>query len=233
MSLFSGTSSGGGGNADRLPYVKYNAKAGRLYRVDREQIGPSEWATSEEEITNTFSAVFDPENIEIGWIYYPTGAAPLFAVSRIGEPKPARPSNDFKEGFVITMKLAASCADGKPAIRQLSGNAKVVQAGIDAFYTEYQAGKGANPGMLPVVSLAEVTPITTENKYGKQTNFQPVFKITKWVKRPDDLVYKATPISEAPASTPAPVASSAPPSTGSTRVDPPKAKAAELEDAEF
>ena len=220
-----GFSEGNGGGGDRMDYIKYNAKAGRMYRIDRENSG-SGWETFENEITNDFTAIMDLENIEVGWMHFPAGASPSFALSRIGEPKAARPSPDHREGFRVTMKLSQACAGGKPAIRELTGNAAVARRGMDDLHNDYLAGVGANAGMLPVVKLEKVLSVTTENKHGKQTNYQPVFKIIKWQKRPDDLVFK-------PSAAPGPVASSAPPSTGSTRVDPPKAKAAELEDAEF
>jgi hypothetical protein len=221
-----GFSEGNSGGSDRLDYIKYNAKAGRMYRIDRENSG-SGWETFENEITNDFTAIMDLENIEVGWMHFPTGSAPSFALSRIGEPKAARPSPDHREGFRVVMKLSQASAGGKPAIRELTGNAAVVRRGMDELHNDYIAGVASNPGMLPVVKLEKVASITTENKHGKQTNYQPVFKIVKWVPRPDDLTFKPS------VAAPAPSAASAPPSTGSRQAEPPKAKVLEDDFAEF
>lgn len=218
-----GFSENTGGGSDRLDYLKYNARAGRLYRVDRENDG-SGWVTSETEITNNFTAVADIENIEVGWMHFPTGAAPVFRLSKIGEPKPARPNADFTEGFRLVMKLSAATAEGKSAIRELTGNAKVIRKGMDELHNEYLEGIKDNPGKLPVVKLEKTIPVVIENKHGKQTNYQPVFKIIKWVPRPEDL----QPVASVPASS---APASAPPSTGSKTVAPPAAaKVPELED---
>lgn len=231
MALGISTESGGGnGEYDRMPFIGYNAKAGRVYRHDRENTGDG-WVTTKHEITMEFQAIMDLENIETGWLNFPSGAAPSFALARIGEPKPARPSPQHKEGLRVVMKLSQACADGKPAIRELTGNAKTLVRGFDDLHNQYLAGKDANPGMLPVVKLKKVVEIESEykvdGKLTKQSNFQPVFEIIKWLPRPEDLIYKPT------ASAATIPAISAPPSTGSTRVDPPKAKVLEDDFAEF
>jgi hypothetical protein len=223
-------STGGGDSGDRMPYINYNAKAGRIYRIDRENTGEG-WETFKQEITNDFQAIMDLENIEIGWLDFPTGAAPSFALSRIGDPTPDRPSPKHKKGFRVVIKLSQACAGGKPSIRELTGNAKVLVRGFDDLHDQYLSAKGANSGLLPVVKLEKSLEIESEykvdGKLTKQTNYQPVFKIVKWVPRPDDLAYKPA------AAAPAPAAQSAPPSTGSRQAEPPKAKVLEDDFAEF
>ena len=92
--------------------------------------------------------------------------------------------------------------------------------GIDLLHDDYLAGVKANAGKLPVVALDDTVPIESGSGAKKSTNYQPVFKIVSWVKRPADLE-NSTGRSEAKA---APAATQkSPPSTGSTRAAPPPA----------
>jgi len=67
MALSIPTSSGGGDGGQFLPIVKYDARAGRVNRIDREQ-GVDGWMSHSTDITTKFSAVMDLENLEIGWM---------------------------------------------------------------------------------------------------------------------------------------------------------------------
>ena len=64
---FSTEMSGGG---DFTPIVKYDSRAGRIFRVDRVQTNDG-FVSDPVDITQGFKAVFDFENIEVGWIDFP------------------------------------------------------------------------------------------------------------------------------------------------------------------
>lgn len=189
---------------DFLPIVKYDARAGRLSRVDR--------VNNENvpvDITKSFKAVFDLENLETGWIDF-TGGAPQFAMSVLGTgPKPEKPSESFSEGVRFIVKLGKDCGGD---VREFASTAKAFLRGLDKLHDEYKSGSAANPGKLPVVSLEDTVAITSGEGARKSTNYAPVFKISGWVNRPEDLVHKARSSSAQPAS---------PPSTGSTKVSAP------------
>jgi hypothetical protein len=51
------------GGGDFLPIVKYDARAGRIFRVDR-----LDRVNNPVDITRSFKAVIDLENIEVGWL---------------------------------------------------------------------------------------------------------------------------------------------------------------------
>lgn len=207
--------------ADIISIIKYDARAGRFSRVDRQNNG-TEWETEQVDITAGFVAVFDLENIEVGWMNFNTGGAPLFHLVKLGENSGQCPSAGFKEGFRIMLKLGKEAGGD---VREWCSVAKTTIGALDGLHNAYLDGVKANSGMLPVVAMKSAHPVKTAAPGGKtQTNYAPVFEITKWVPRPADLVWKAKNASAsgngAPAASPAP---SGPAATGATLASPPKA----------
>lgn len=210
---------------DIVPVLKFDARAGRFFRVDR-----SEGQNNPVDITQGFKAVMDFENIEVGYINFPAGAAPEFRMVPIGSAMPANPGGKFRQGIRMMLKLGKDCGGD---IREIATTAKAVLGAFDSCHNEYLAGVSANPGKLPVVSLKTTVPIVTQGRDErgnpvKTTNYAPVFEIVSWVKRPDDLVFVpkggGAPAAEA-APAPAPAqAAATPPSTGATAVSAPSSE---------
>lgn len=211
-----GFSYGGNGGGDFLPIAKYDARAGRFFRVDKE-----DGVSTQVDITRNFTAVFDFENIEGGWIRFNAGSAPDFVMSPIGSLLPEQPSFDHRKGVRVLIKLNKECGGD---VREVAGTASVFMAGLEAAFDEYTAGVASNPGKLPILVLKDTVPVETSSKTNKSTNYRPVFEITGWVKRPSDLVAKPR------GAAPAEEKSKAPPATGSTKVAPPKAAAKNFDD---
>src|SRR6186997_3068713 len=118
---FSTEPSAGG---DFTPIVKYDARAGRVFRVDREQTADG-FASNPVDITSTFKAVVDFENVETGWMDFPPGSAPSFALVLLssldkGGSLPDRPSVKHKNGVRFLLKLNKACGGDKP-VRELAG----------------------------------------------------------------------------------------------------------------
>jgi hypothetical protein len=218
MALGLNFSSEGGGNY--LGIVKFNAKAGRMFRRDREN-GES----IDTDITRTFKAIIDVENIEMGWMDFDTGGAPSMIMAHHLSPKPQKPSDKYRWGARVVLKLSKELGGD---LREMASNSKSFLRGLDKLHDDYLEGVKKNPGKLPVVTLDESVPIVTGEGAKKSTNYAPAFEITGWTKRPDDLVYTPR---NAPAQDdeedPAP---RTPPSTGSTRAAAPAKKAPESED---
>lgn len=175
----------GGSAEDRTPIIKYDARAGRIFRVDRTQDGGG-WKNNNVEITPVFQAVMDLERIELGWLHFPSGAAPSIVVAPFGEPMPAKPSDQHRSGFRVNMLLGQQSGGD---VREMAANAQVAIKAMDALHDAYMAGRAANPGKLPVVRLAGTTSVTTTGKGENgqpvsSTNYQPVWEIVKWVERP-------------------------------------------------
>jgi len=202
-----GLSYGGGGGADFLPIVKYDARAGRIFRVDRE-----DGVSTPTDITKNFKAVFDFENVQVGWMRFVAGAAPDFVLVDHGQQMPSKPSDDHRQGVRIVMLLSDKCGGD---IREMTGNAAAFLRGIDKLHNDYEEQVVNNKGKLPVVVLDDTIAVESGGGNNKSTNYQPQFKIVSWVPRPKDL--KPSPRGKAAPSRP-----SAPPSTGSQRVEAPQ-----------
>ena len=85
-----------GGSENILPYVKYDARSGRFFRIDRvEKNGKYE----NNAVEISFQAVMDLENIEVGYINFVDGKAPEYLLVPANAPWPAKPPADgWKQG---------------------------------------------------------------------------------------------------------------------------------------
>lgn len=198
------------GSGDIIDIIKFDARSGRIFRRDYDG---TEYQSID--ITKSFKAVFDLENVEVGSIAFGTGA-PQFAVAPLGKAPPPAPTPEHKPGARLMVKLAKDCGGD---IREIASTAKAFLRGLDELHNGYLAGVIDNPGKLPVVILADTVGITTGEGAKKSTNYQPRFEITGWVPRPADLVFVPRAAPQAPA--PAPAARA--PTTGSKPAVPPPA----------
>jgi hypothetical protein len=180
---FSTEASSGG---DFIPIIKYDSRSGRIFRIDRNNDGTG-WNTDLVDITSNFRAVFDFENVEVGWIAFPLGAAPSFRLVPIGTQLPMRPDENHKNGLRVMLKLDKACG-GEHRIREVAGTAKAFLGGVEQIFAEYVRHKKEHPGQLPAISLVSTMPVTTGSGAKQSTNYRPLFRIDGWVARPGDLV---------------------------------------------
>jgi hypothetical protein len=212
MSVF-GFSTEPSAGGDFTPICKYDARAGRIFRVDRLDTG-SGFESNPVDITPIFKAVVDFENVECGWIDFPAGSAPSFALAPMGSRLPDRPSAKHKNGIRFLLKLNKTCGGDKP-VRELAGTSKAFLQGIEELYAEYDREKAKYPKKLPVITLVSTTPVKSGSGQNISTNYRPTFKIDGWAVRPEDLVHIP------PATNGAAPAGATAPSTGSTIAPPP------------
>lgn len=207
----------GGAGGDRTPFIKYDARAGRMFRVDRSEKG-GEWVTDSVDVTNGFSFVPDLANTKVGWINF-SDQGPQKVLVRLGDTMPARPSGTnakgkaaFQQAFEILAALPAGIGGG---IREFASTAGCVIDAVSELHDVFSASPESKTGKLPVVVLESAVPV----KSGQSTNYKPVFRITGWIDRPPSLP-------AAPAQNGFAGASQTPPATGSTQAAPPPPKAA-------
>lgn len=197
------------GDGTFTPYVKFDARAGRWFTKS---------ADGDIDITDGFTAVFDLEQIEVGWMMFASGVAPVYVTQNINlgvPPKPA--SGDFKQGFKMNIALPGLIAGG--GARELSSTAKALIGVIDRLHTEFEETHKIE-ARLPVVKMNGTTVVETKGPNGTTRNYAPNLAIVDWVTRPATLPLKGL---SKPATAPALAAT--PPATGSTPVPPPAAKA--------
>lgn len=218
--------SSGGGDGNIVPFVKYDARAGRFFRNDRtEQNGA--YSNNPVDITQNFKAVVDLEHVEVGYMKFAAASAPEYLLVALGDPMPQKPADPkWKQGARVMMKLHQSCGGD---VRETTSNAAAFLKGIDELHTAFEAGKAANPGKLPIVILKTTLPIVSGAGQQKSTNYQPVFEITGWAPRPVDLVYVAKSNTTQQQST---GDKQTAPSTGSTQVGAPPTKQLETAGAD-
>lgn len=220
--------SSGGSSDDIIPFIKYDARSGRIFRNDR-VAGANGYESQAVDITRSFKAVVDLEQFEVGWMLFGAGAAPQYAMALHGEPMPQRPTQEFRQGVRVMLKLHSSCASGEGDVRELTGNSAAFLRGVDALHDAYEAQKLPNNGKLPVVAMADSVPVTSGSGAKASTNYQPVFEIVGWAVRPKDLVFRpraaAKPAAGAAAAQAPAAERTAPPSNGSTQVGAPAARA--------
>jgi len=182
--------------------IKYDARAGRMFRVDRTQSSTGDWQTDNVEITQGFTAVFDLANIQVGWALFESGSAPSLQWVSAGQPMPPKPTPNHKQAFRVLIKLGRASADPSKDgdVREFVSVAKIVISAIDRLHTEFEAGSKDHPGQLPVVELTSTKAVTTGSKAQSSTNYEPQFSIVKWVPRPADLgEVSAAPVKNEPA----------------------------------
>jgi hypothetical protein len=198
------------GDGTFTPYAKFDARAGRWF---------TKGADGDIDITDGFTAVFDFEQIEVGWMMFASGVAPSYVVQDISLGVPARPQGDqWKQGFKMNVALPMAIAGG--GARELSSTAKALIGVIDRLHTEYSEAPEKSQGKLPVLKMNGTTVVETKGPQGVTRNYSPNLSIVSWVDRPASLVKKSSALVQ-----PQPVQTT-PPATGSTPVPPPAAKPA-------
>lgn len=178
---------------ERLPYVRYNAKAGRFYTVNRLQESDGSWSNDEKEVTLSFVAAFDFGSIETGWMLLSAGQAPVFAMAPLGKPIPAKPADKAQLGF--RMKVMGRALGG---IYELSGTSKALVESIDILHGDFLKAPEAADGKIPVVALVRTVDRKSQFKDDKGTmqqsvNYVPEWTIQQWVDRPSSLGERTVP----------------------------------------
>lgn len=214
-----------GENTDITPFIKYDARAGRMFRVDRTQGGDGMYSSNDVDITMNCAFIMDLENVLVGWVHY----GPQGPQRRMGifgkEEIPARPADKdnfgkplFRQGFSVKVALAKESGGG---IREFGSCAACVLQAMDGLKDAYDAAPEAKQGALPVVKFVNAIPV----KSGQSTNYAPVFEVVAWVTRPEALTPPKSmvqaPAISAPAAAPVQPFSGAPVATGSTPLPPP------------
>jgi len=76
------------------PLLKFDARNGAFYRVDRNANGEIEQTSIVD-----LKAVFDLANLEVGWIRFDAGAPPSFKMVRAGQDIGNAPSDKHRQGL--------------------------------------------------------------------------------------------------------------------------------------
>jgi len=200
MALVTGVSEGDGG--DFVPYIKYDARAGRWYnRVEGQD--------DLDEITNPV-AIWDLATAEGGWIAYLEGMGPDYQMDMNGQPSP-RPSDKHKRGFKLRMFSDKNLG----GLREFSSTAKTVVTAVNTIFEAYAAAPEKAAGKLPVVACTGVLKKTV----GRADVYEPQLSIVDWADRPEAFGAETGPVAPTPAPA-APEASGSVPPPPAASVEP-------------
>lgn len=166
MSLGLSASSG-----EMKPIVKYDARAGRFFRIDR-----ADGVSNAVEITSGFKAVFNLADIEVGYVHFMEGGAPEWAMVKIGQQLPPRPSKEFRQGFRMMIKLPQVLGGD---VREFASAAGCVIAAVDNLHSLYLSAPESKNGKIPIVAMTGASIV----KSGQSTNYAPTFSIVGWADR--------------------------------------------------
>lgn len=119
MALGFNTEARSGG--DILPIVKFDAKSGDFIARNRVQGGDGMWENVEEELQVPFKAIFDFDNIQVGWLSFSSGA-PDFQMVTYGErlPRSRRLITSRPSGSGSTVRVLA-CVSSATAQKHCCG----------------------------------------------------------------------------------------------------------------
>ena len=124
-------------------------------------------------------AIFDVENIELGWLLLDSNTREWKPWAAITKREPIPDEREWKQGFVL--KVYSKELFGNDPVREFSGNGAGVMQFVKNLYdaTEAEFGKGKVPVVKITGSKAE--------KMGKGNTRIIQFEVVKWVARPDVL----------------------------------------------
>ena len=204
------TSAGGG---ERLPILKFDARAGRLFIIDRIQAADGNWNSQPTDITMSQPPFcVDFGTLEVGWAHFAPGGVPLWTVDYYGQPQKPRPDSpgkddknqaqQFKQAFRV--KVAGQGIGG---VREFGGNSAALINGMNDLHTRFEAAPEAGTGQIPVVRMSSTMAI----KAGQSTNYMPVFEIVGWTERPKMLGERMVPVPGRQVSAPVPASVPVPP----------------------
>lgn len=187
---------------DILPIVKWDAKSGDFIAIEREPQSDGTWEKRESEIPLPLRAVFDLENIEVGWLSFASGQ-PDFVMAKANEPMPAKPSAEHKQ--CVRFKLFAKSY----GLREFSHTSKNVIRAIDALHDVFTNEKAAHAGKMPIIEISGAETAKVNTPQGELRFKVPKWSITGWIEPPP--AFSAKPdAAAAPTPAPAPAPKAAP-----------------------
>lgn len=168
--------------ADFPDIVKYDANAGRMFRVDYNPDAQEKAAVDITIPPPRFAVDFG--SIEIGYGHF-SSTGPEYRVVPEGRPLPAQPTDLDEKGRlkfrpVFELKLYGKVLDG---IREWSSAANCVLEAVDDLYAKFKAAPEAQQGKIPIVELSKTLPVTVGRGTRQRTLYVPAFTITGWTDR--------------------------------------------------
>ena len=178
---------------DFLPVAKYDARAGKFFKMDKRMDGGSD-AT---EVPQGTKFALDIGTFEAGYVSFgPQGPVRHMVPYYKGVAMPPQPQdkdaegkNVFRSGF--WSKIAGNAIDGA---REWCSNAAVLVNAMDELWEKAVVFPEAAAGKIPLVSIIGTIPVKSGTGAKASTNYGPIFKLEGWVDRPAMLGPRTVPM---------------------------------------
>lgn len=178
---------------DFLPIVKFDARAGKMFKVDKRMDGGSDVS----EIPSGTKFAMDWGSFEAGYIMFgPQGPVRMMVPYYEGVSLPPQPQDKDTEGKLIFrpgfyVKIAGNALDG---VREWAGNAAVLLNALEDLYQVYLHAPEAAAGQIPIICIASTVAVKSGSGARSSTNYGPVFRVEGWTARPPILGPRTTPV---------------------------------------
>jgi hypothetical protein len=173
-------------SGDYVDIVKYDARAGRMFRIDYDPDTQTKEAVDITSPAPRFAIDFG--TLEIGYVKF-TSNGPDYRMVPEGQKLPEQP-DEKNEKRQLTYRpgckllLYGKCLGG---LRLWTPTANCVLEPLDELYQKYRAAPEAKDGKIPVVEITRTVPITTGQGQRKSTVYAPFFAILGWVDRVSEM----------------------------------------------
>jgi hypothetical protein len=173
---------------DFTEIMKYDARAGRLFRMDYDPNTRERIAVDITTPAPKFAMDFG--SLEVGYVHFaPTG--PDFRMVAEGQPLPEQPSDKDAEGKLkfkpgIRVKTYGKILLSPPrtsALREFASAANVVLEAVENLHHRFLAAAEAQAGQIPIVELTRTIPVIMGKGTRQSTVYTPCFTIAGWTDR--------------------------------------------------
>lgn len=167
------------GGESFLPSFRFNAVSGDAVIAGSTKSSDGvTWEKFENEVSFPVKFIFDFENLEVGWLHF-AASGPSFALVKLGERMPEKPSLEHKQGFRINLY------NKDAGLVTFANSSKTIAEVMDTLHDSYLRDAKANAGKVPVVEIKGVKKISIKTKEGAKNYKQPEWSIVNWVSRPE------------------------------------------------
>lgn len=169
-----------------LPIVKYDARAGKFFKVEKRPDGGSDAV----ELPLGTKFAIDTFTLEAGYVMFgPQGPDRRMVPYTEGVQLPPQPQDKDAEGKLMYRsgfyaKIAGNALDG---VREWCSNAQVLLNALDELYQQIIKAPETTLGQIPIIAIVSTVPVKSGTGARSSTNYAPVLRIEGWTDRPDIL----------------------------------------------
>jgi hypothetical protein len=178
--------------ADFAEIVKFEARAGRMFRID---YNPDTREKTSVDITSPpprFAMDFGA--LEVGYAHFAV-TGPEYHTVPEGKPLPDQPLEKDPEGRlkfkpVFRVKIFGKILNG---LREWSSSANAVLESVDDLYNKFRAAPEAHTGKIPIIELTKTIPVMMGKGARQTTVYTPCFTIVGWTDRVTEMGSRTVP----------------------------------------